>query len=109
MNIRERLAIITGEENTEDKDEFSVFSKDQFDYLAEYRSNYKEFQQMYLGNFVRPQCAVKSSEGEHCPEEIEHYVEINGKEVGLCERCYRNYQERINNDAIRLRNEFYRI
>jgi uncharacterized membrane protein len=47
---------------------------------------------MYLGNFGSQVCAITTNEGKHCPDMPEHYFEHNGKEVGLCNRCYENYQ-----------------
>ena len=49
-----------------------------------------QYQQEYLGKWVA-QCAVHTHKGEHCPDEPAHYVDFNGKRVGLCERCYQNY------------------
>ena len=49
------------------------------------------FRQEYLGNFVE-QCSVRDNKGNHCPEVPAHYIERNGERVGLCERCFQNYQ-----------------
>jgi len=38
------------------------------------------------------ECSVQDNNGKHCPDKPEHYFEHNGKEVGLCNRCYLNYK-----------------
>jgi len=46
---------------------------------------------MYLGKWVA-QCAVHDNKGQHCPDTPVHYVEYRGERVGLCERCFLNFQ-----------------
>lgn len=51
---------------------------------------HNHFRQEYCGKFAG-QCAVHTKDGVHCPDEPVHFIEINGKRVGLCERCYQSY------------------
>lgn len=53
--------------------------------------NKEEYKQEYLGEFVKPKCAVKSNSGKHCPDKPVHFFKYNGKEVGLCKRCYKAF------------------
>lgn len=48
------------------------------------------FRQEYLGEWVESRCDVRDGSGGRCPEKPEHFL---GKQVGLCRRCYLNYQE----------------
>ena len=61
------------------------------DYIDKTKFDYIKFQQEYLGNFFKPECSVKDNSGRHCPEEPIHFLEYNGREIGLCDRCYSNY------------------
>jgi hypothetical protein len=50
-----------------------------------------EYETMYLGKWVA-QCAVHDNKGQHCPDAPVHYVEYRGEKVGLCSRCFLNFQ-----------------
>ena len=50
----------------------------------------KTFRREFLGEWVA-QCSVRDNKGKHCPDKPDHYFEYNGKEVGLCERCFEAY------------------
>ena len=52
--------------------------------------NKNDFMTEYMGNFV-VKCSVTNHTGIHCPNEPKHFFEHNGKEVGLCDQCYKNY------------------
>lgn len=39
---------------------------------------------------VIPRCACVSDKYGHCPEPVAWGVNINDKEMWLCERCYKN-------------------
>ena len=62
-------------------------------YYADFKKDYTNFQQEFLGNFIHPQCAVQDNNGNHCPEKPSHNIEIEygRRRVYLCERCYQNY------------------
>jgi len=49
------------------------------------------FETMYLGKWIA-QCAVCDNKRQHCPDEPIHYVEYRDEKVGLCERCFSNFQ-----------------
>jgi len=51
----------------------------------------KDYKNYYLGNWVA-QCSVRDNKGQHCPDDPVHYFEYKGKRVGLCKRCFINYQ-----------------
>ena len=54
--------------------------------------NETEYQQLWLGNWSKPQCSVRDRQGNHCPDEPVHFFDYNDKRVGLCERCYIAFQ-----------------
>lgn len=41
---------------------------------------------------VTSSCAVQDNKGNHCPDKPVNFLEHNGKTIGLCERCFNNYQ-----------------
>lgn len=79
-------------------DKKSLFD-DSFDLRKEFFK--QEFKQEYLGNFVKPTCSVYSinqiTKGKsYCPDEVEHYIEEDGKTIGFCRRCFLNYKQEKN-------------
>jgi len=52
---------------------------------------HSEYKTMYLGKWVA-QCAVHDNKGRHCLDSPVHYIEYRGEKVGLCERCFLNFQ-----------------
>jgi len=62
-----------------------------FNSLARENISPVKYEQLFFGKWVA-QCAVHTKSGEHCPDAPEHTVEYNGKKVGLCKRCFTNYQ-----------------
>jgi hypothetical protein len=52
----------------------------------------REYRREFLGNWDRTQCAVQDNKGQHCPDEPVHYLEHNDVTIGLCARCFLNYQ-----------------
>jgi len=52
----------------------------------------QEYKHEYLGSWNVARCAVQDSSGQHCPDEPVHHFEHNGVTIGLCARCFINYQ-----------------
>ena len=56
-----------------------------------YLDNDKRFRQEFGAEFVEPTCSVSDGRGNYCPDKPVYFLN-NGKEIGLCERCYENYK-----------------
>ena len=55
------------------------------------RHDEKDFKAQYLGDF-KVECDVRDVEGNHCPDPVEHMVELeDNQSIGLCHRCYVNF------------------
>lgn len=73
-------------------DEFETIDENYINELKKDRIDQTVFKTMYLGNFIKPECSVQDNQGKHCPDKVSHYIEHNGKEIKLCERCYVAYK-----------------
>lgn len=51
----------------------------------------EEFKRWYAGEWVS-QCAVTDQNKSHCPDTVKHEIKYKGQKVGLCDRCYKNFQ-----------------
>ena len=65
--------------------------------------------QEWLGNWAKKECDVHDRQGNHCPDEPVHYFEYKGKQVGLCERCYKNYQNGAFDESAQRKLGWYRL
>ena len=52
----------------------------------------REYEQMWLGNWVVASCSVNDNKGNHCPDKAEHFLEYKGEKVRLCDRCFKNFE-----------------
>ena len=88
-----------------------LLNKDEPRWIIEQRLINPNFKQYYMGEFVST-CSVSDGNGEHCPNKPEYFLEHNGREISLCEICYKNYQRGYFDQCWQRKNygrTFYRI
>lgn len=62
---------------------------------------YVTYKGKVMGECARDVCSVASLKGEHCPEVPVHTVVFDGREVYLCEKCYKNVMAGVYSNARR--------